>query len=713
MAVIENLDIVLGARTTKFDRGLDRSTARAKQFESDVNRIGAAANAAFAPLATIASNLITIIPGATAAATAFNAVAAAFAATAPAKIATRTKETAKHTRDAADAMADFHREAKKAAETVQGTSPSRSLVPRRSRPVRYGPTVPKIGSRALSTRRRKPADDIIDAEFTVVSNVPVRATKSAQAATGAMRGMSAAGIAGGAAVAGAIVGVAAAGTAAVITLNNIRDQMGQIDDIAKSAATANVTFRELAGFRLLTEESTGKGPEVADKALQKLQIRLSEAQRNGGALADQLKSAGLDAGQLLRAGPIAAMEQLSAATQQMKSPTDQLLLAYRLFEEEGAAFVSTLRGGPAAIQDSIVAADQLGLTLSQAQAKQVESANDAWGRTQQIMTGVFRQLAAETAPVFEVIADSINEFSVGFAGWQDYIRPAIDGLILAGGLVWDLGEAWHALTRTISSLLALDFDGAADIMRNAMDFGTGDRLLEKVNKARADAAAAASKPATGNLDLAAVQRQDDLMRAAADRQKQAAADRAREAAQNRKTVQDRLQGMRDEILLLKHGTAATERMKLARLGATAAQVQQFAMLQRQKDQMESAAEMRERGQALREQFATPAQQMQTEWQGLFRLFRAGAIDYRTLQMASRDAATRLGKQETQRRQPTPTFGALQKGSVEAYSAGLRNERNAKQESLQQKANTLLENVNERLDSIRLQMANNQSIGNAG
>ncbi|QDV24382.1 hypothetical protein [Aureliella helgolandensis] len=710
MSVIENLDITLGARTEKLDRGLDRSTGRVKKFDKDVSAIGKTAEAVLAPLGAMGASILAAVPGATAAATAFASIAAAFATTKAAKVAKDAFDTARETKAAAASMDSFADDAFRAAVGMAAASKHSGQLRITSRAAtglaRYNPATSYAG-------RHNYFDDgnTIEGSAKKISSVPA----AADAGTTALRGMSVAGVATGAAIAGAFVAVASSAVAAAVTIRGVGVQMGEIDKIAKSAAIANVTFRELAGFRLLTEETTGKGAEIADKAVQKLQIRLTEAERNGGALDDQLKAIGLDSGDLLRAGPVDAMRQLAAATANMKNPSDQLVLAFRLFEEEGAAYVNTLRAGPAAINASIAVAETLGLTISEAQAKAVEAANDAWGRTKQLSTGVFRQLAAESAPVLTVINQSILEMASGFRTTAQAIGPVIDNLAIGAGFAYDIYQALDMVRKLQNQAKTLDAAGILETLDQGFDFGSAEKFLEKINEARAAAIEAAqAAKGGGGLDLSAIAAQEEAAKAAADKTKAAADAKAATDEQNKQAVAERLNQLREEIQTLRDGAAAVDRMRLARQGATAEQQREFKAMTDAKAALEKNQELMAQGAELQKQFATPQQQLNAEIADLSKLLNVGAIDFQTFARASRDAATRLGEEkEPERKADTPTFGALERGSVAAYSAARANERAGQKEPLQVQANALLTQVNEHLALIATKVAPPQQVGNAG
>lgn len=659
MAVIENLDIVLGARTTKLDRGLDRSRGKVDAFEANIQKMNASARSALAPLQDMGRQLIAIVPNATAVGSALTAMFASISAgnllSQLRSVKQETQQVAKFASDGGLGLAAYGKKTKTAAVETQAFAGALTRLP-----------LPAIASGAAA----------LAAGFVVV-------------------------------------GVAVKAVSAVMA--GMREQMREVDAIAKSAATANVTFNELASFRLLTEESTGKGPEVADKALQKLQLRLAEASRNGGALADQLRSVGLDAGKLIEAGPVDAMRQLAAATAGMKNPTDQLALAFRLFEEEGAAFVNAFRGGPEAIEEATRAAERLGLTLSQSQVRQIEIANDEWGRMSNIMTGVYRQMAAEGAPLITAIAREVQ--SVALEAKVLAKRFTAMGItlqniarVLAAGLGYLKG--WADITANLvmayQQLKNLDFQGAlGSAARAASVNGTLDALMA-LEQARADAINSANTPGVG-----AASEFEQFMQAEQAAEQSAKA-QATAAAQAQTAIADRLQSLREEILLLQFGAELTDQARLSAAGATAEQLEQLRHLQAQKDSLEEMNKLRHRGQQLMEQNRSPAEQLDAELADLQRMLHAGMIDFGTFANEARRAAMEAGRGgETARPQAPPSFGALQRGSVEAFSQARKNEQNDKQASLQQQGNKLLEGVNERLEAMARNIANLQAIGNAG
>jgi len=89
----------------------------------------------------------------------------------------------------------------------------------------------------------------------------------------------------------------------------------------------------------------------------------------------------------------------------VQSSGDKVRLAFKLFDSEGVAFVNTLEGGSAALQQMFQDAEGLGFILSSSAVKGVEEANDAMMKLGTMFGGVRDQLVAALAPALRVIVD--------------------------------------------------------------------------------------------------------------------------------------------------------------------------------------------------------------------------------------------------------------------------------------------------------------------
>lgn len=484
---------------------------------------------------------------------------------------------------------------------------------------------------------------------------------SAGSALSSLTALGPAGMVAGAAVAGGLAVITSAGAAAAIAINGISDQLGEIDSIGDSAKRMGMNFSELVDQRLALGRSSGMDEGSIDASLQKMQLNLREAQSGSGDLANSLQALGLDAGQLLEAGPLAAIKQISQASQQLKTPIDQSKLAFDLFGKSGVGLVTVLRDGPEAIDEMANRAKQLGLELSQAQVEQVGAANDAWEDLQLVATGAFRQIAAEVAPVITTILGHVDDVAMSFGGWQTALPTIVDSAVYLAGAFYDVFEVVDLTRATLSNIKSLNFSGIGEDFTSAMDFGSGQKWVDQINQARQAAKEAAGKPVTGEVDTSAFEAEKAAREAA-----------AATAQRNADQVSDRLNGMRDEVSLLGQSKDAMERLRLSRLGATEAQLKEFDALAKTRSEREKADEAAKSGKAMTERIRSPAEQFKADMEELKQLKEANAIDQVTYLRGQREAILKRDKAES--KPEPPKIGFLQRGSVAAYSQALANEK---------------------------------------
>jgi hypothetical protein len=725
MAVIENLDIVLGARTEKLDRGFDRGRVAVNQFKTDVGSVQTAVDSLLQPLQDFGRQVLDLVPGGLLALNAFQSISTLVSAMTAAKLASEVKQASTAGVVAETAMVGMAVAA--AAVVVEAKAIKREVAETTALILASRGINPFDGVRLRALRLlpgpalNVPRPDVIDADFRVLEQSPQRvAAQAASASSGvaqatrALGGLTSGGIAAGVAVAGAFVAVAGAAVGAALTIRGVRQQMEEIDQVSDAAKRLGLSFAELQTMRFTLGESSGLDTTAIDAGIQRMQLNLQKAAGDmESAVSQRLRAVGLDAGELLKAGPVSAMQQLAAATQQMKSPTDQLVLAYELFGKQGVALVNSLREGPDAMRENQDAARQLGLTLTNIQAEQVGAANDAWGRVAQIPVGVFRQIAAEVSPLLTVIADEILDIGESFSGWQEPLPTIVDAMAGLTGFAYDFYELSTATYRVLYNIATLDFSGVGESLYDAFDFSSAEVMINKVAEARKNAEAAASIKTTGDTDVAQFEANAARMETAAKNANKVAREKQQIDERNRQSIRQTISALQDEITALRLGANAVEQMKLARQGATQQQLQQSQALMMQRDQLQAFAKQIERAKELREEFATPQQKLIREAQELRTLLNVGAIDFQTFTRATA-AAIEQFKSDTvkdkKEQKPLQFSPALQKGSVAAFSAAIRNEQASKNAKEQERLKQLAEQQAKSLISIDRKLDNLPKLG---
>lgn len=201
----------------------------------------------------------------------------------------------------------------------------------------------------------------------------------------------------------ALVGLAGAAGLGLL----VKSSLDSIDALGKTASKLGVTTAELQKLRYASELA-GVETRTVDMAVQRFTRRLSEAARGTGEAKDALIELGLNARELAQQPLEKQMLELADAFEQVESSGDRVRLAFKLFDSEGVAFINTLQGGTAALQEMFDEVDDLGVVLSANAVKGVEDANDSFVKLTSLFRGVRDSIVSSLAPAFRTFADSIR-----------------------------------------------------------------------------------------------------------------------------------------------------------------------------------------------------------------------------------------------------------------------------------------------------------------
>ena len=201
----------------------------------------------------------------------------------------------------------------------------------------------------------------------------------------------------------ALVGLAGAAGLGLL----IKSSLDSIDTLGKTASKLGVTTAELQKLRYASELA-GVQTRTVDMAVQRFTRRLSEAAIGTGEAKDALIELGLNARELSQQPLEDQMLALASAFEKVESNGDKVRLAFKLFDSEGVAFINTLQGGTAALQEMFDEVDDLGVVLSSKAVKGVEDANDSFTRLLSLFRGVRDSVVSALAPAFRTFADSIR-----------------------------------------------------------------------------------------------------------------------------------------------------------------------------------------------------------------------------------------------------------------------------------------------------------------
>lgn len=188
----------------------------------------------------------------------------------------------------------------------------------------------------------------------------------------------------------------------------IRSSIRTTDRLNKTAGKIGTTTEELSRLRYAAE-LTGVAQNNLDMALQRFTRRAAEAAAGTGEAKNALKRLGVDAQELVRLPLSERMLVLADAFEKVTDKPQKLALAFKLFDSEGAQLVTTLDAGREAIEEMMLEADLLGITMDQGLANKTSKAEDAITRLKSLFGGVTRQVAAQLSPAITTFATIIKD----------------------------------------------------------------------------------------------------------------------------------------------------------------------------------------------------------------------------------------------------------------------------------------------------------------
>ncbi len=294
----------------------------------------------------------------------------------------------------------------------------------------------------------------------------------------------------------ALGAVAVAGTAAVASgvafVAHLRTVQNQIDDTIDSAGKLGVSYNEINSLRFAAQEGGGVDAATTDAAVKKMLINISKSVEGDEGIRAAFAKLGLDAGELIKQGPVQSVMQIADAMQNVNSQGDKLALTMEIFGKSGTELVSTLDQGSEALQESIDFQQQWN-SLTDAQLEAVAQNNDAWDRVSMLVEGVSAKLAAEFAPAMLVVAETILSTADGFEGVDETVKSIADTTVYLVGVLKDALELVTVVNTTTNKLMNGDLSGAASSVNDAMDFTSGEKALQAVYDKRFELEQAAKK----------------------------------------------------------------------------------------------------------------------------------------------------------------------------------------------------------------------------
>ena len=275
----------------------------------------------------------------------------------------------------------------------------------------------------------------------------------------------------------------------------VKSSLNATDSLAKTASKIGTTTEALSALRYAAD-ITGVATTTMDMALQRFTRRTAEAAKGTGEAKGAIRELGINAQELNRMPLDQRMLALADAFSGVKSESDRLRLAFKLFDSEGAALVNTLSLGREGLAELLGEAKALGAVMSSDAAQGVEDASDSLTKLKAITKGLRDQFVAALAPAIESLTTRFTEFFKKIAdekgGVEQFAKDmAISFLNASVAVVQSLdtiltnvGKTFEFFRKKVSGFAAWanktdldDFTRRADLLSDAFtEISTGATL---------------------------------------------------------------------------------------------------------------------------------------------------------------------------------------------------------------------------------------------
>lgn len=249
-------------------------------------------------------------------------------------------------------------------------------------------------------------------------------------------------------------GLASSAMSAIRSLVNLGLAEAEVvDNTRKMANRLGMTYGEMAGLAH-AGNLAGVGLDAIGNAATKADVAFIKASEGSRQAQQAFSRIGLSVEQLQG---MSSAERFSAITQAIASlPTaaERSAAAVALFGRAGAQLLPMFEEGASGIAEAQAEAERFGLTLTNAQANDIDSMGDAFDRAKAAISGVIQQVVAYLSPAVTAITETFSNFigSVGGANIGQAIGDAIlDGAIFladtADWMIAGLSKVWEYVSQ--------------------------------------------------------------------------------------------------------------------------------------------------------------------------------------------------------------------------------------------------------------------------
>ena len=246
---------------------------------------------------------------------------------------------------------------------------------------------------------------------------------------------------------------AAAATVTAATAVMVKQQMQQIDQLAKFSDRLGITTVALSGLRHQAELN-GVAQNQLDTGLQRMVRRVAEAAKGTGEAVKALDELGMSAQQLSRLSPEKQFAAIADKMKDVDGQSNRIRLAFKLFDAEGVGMVNMMRDGAEGLAAAQNEALGLGIAINRIDAAKIEAANDATYRAKMAMDGLGKSITIAVTPYITEIANEFFNAGKASNGFREQVAYSMEVAVKAVGYVGNAIRGMHLLWKGVQLIVA-------------------------------------------------------------------------------------------------------------------------------------------------------------------------------------------------------------------------------------------------------------------
>ncbi len=232
------------------------------------------------------------------------------------------------------------------------------------------------------------------------------------------------------------------------------------------AARLGLTYAELSGLTL-AGSMVGVSMDQIGGAMTRAQVAFSNAAAGSRTATAAFERIGLSVADLNGLSAEQQFEAIAQAISELPTEAERAAAAVRIFGRAGAQLLPLFNEGAAGIQAARAEADRFGLSLTNAQAGNVDTMGDSFDRARAAIQGVINQVVAYLAPAVTSVTTAFTDL-IGNVGGANigqaigegilqgarYFAEVADAFVAQATPVWNyvsqVGGQWSAVWDTAS-----------------------------------------------------------------------------------------------------------------------------------------------------------------------------------------------------------------------------------------------------------------------